>query len=436
MSIEQAAAPAAAGTSSAWRGYRHYVLAILTLVYVVNYLDRQILAVILHPIQLEFHLSGAQLGFLSGTAFAVVYATLGVPLAIFADRMNRRNIIAVSLATFSLMTVFCGMAARFWQLVLARFGTGIGEAGTTPSINSIIADYYPPERRATALSFYSAGLNIGLLLGFFGGGWIAQKYGWREAFLVAGMPGLLLALVVLATIREPLRGSADQALHSGAAPPFWSVVRYLFARPSFRWFSLATGMNAFGGYAVVSFFPTFLQTTHRMSLVQSGIALALLAGVPGALGTFFAGVFADRFGRSDRRALALVPMIGAAIAIPFAPLVYLSSSLAVVLAAAVVPSLMGAIYVGPGLAAVQAMVSPRMRATTVALFLFILNIIGLGLGPLTVGWVSDLLRPALGADSLRWALMTNVVSGTLAVLCYWRASRTLTKDIARAQQLP
>jgi predicted MFS family arabinose efflux permease len=430
MSIEQAAVPPAAAASAPGSGYKHYVLAILTLVYVVNYLDRQILNVLLPLIKKEFLLPDAALGALSGTVFAVVYATLGVPLAIFADRFNRRNIIAGSLAVFSLMTVFCGLASRFWHLVLARFGTGIGESGTGPSINSILTDYYEPRYRATALSFYSAGLNIGLLLGFFGGGWIAQHYGWRDAFLAAGAPGLLLFFVVQFTVREPIRGSAERLADAGTAPPFWSVVERLWSLRSFRWLAVGTGMNAFGGYALVAFLPLFLYTSHHMSPVQIGVTLALLTGIPGAIGTFLSGVLADRIGKREPRAFMFVPMIGVMIAIPFGPIVYLSQSTAIAIAAAVIPAIMGAIYVGPGLAATQSMVPPRMRATAVALFLFILNIIGLGLGPVTVGLVSDLLRPSFGADSLRWALMLTLISGSIAAFCYWRASRTLAQDMS------
>src|SRR6476646_3383075 len=294
-------------------GYRHFVLAILTLVYVVNYLDRQILSILLPLIKKEFVLPDAALGLLSGTVFAVVYATLGVPLAVFADRMNRRNIIVASLAIFSLMTVLCGFATRFWHLVLARFGTGIGEAGTGPSINSILTDYYAPRHRATALSLYSAGLNIGLLIGFFGGGWSAQTYGWRQAFLAAGAPGLVLAVVALLPVREPLRGSAERFADSGAAPPFGAVVKRLWSLHSFRWLALGTGFNAFGGYANIAFLPLFFYTSHHMSTAMIGLTLALLTGIPGALGTFLAGFFADRFGRRDTRALVLVPMIGALI---------------------------------------------------------------------------------------------------------------------------
>ena len=184
---------------------RTYVLVILTLVYVVNYLDRQVLGILLPQIQTEFLLTDTQLGLLSGTAFAVVYAILGIPLAILADRISRRNIIAASLGVFSLMTVLSGYVTHYWQLLLARLFTGVGEAGTAPSINSIISDLYPPEKRASALAFYAAGLNVGLLIGYFGGGYIAEHYGWRNAFLAAGLPGLVLVVLLLLTVRDPAR---------------------------------------------------------------------------------------------------------------------------------------------------------------------------------------------------------------------------------------
>jgi MFS family permease len=221
----------------------------------------------------------------------------------------------------------------------------------------------------------------------------------------------------------------------GTAPPFWSVVVRLWSLESFRWLAVGTGMNAFGGYALVAFLPLFLYTSHHMSPVQIGVTLALLTGIPCAIGTFFSGVLADRCGKREPRALMFVPMIGVLIAIPFGPIVYLSQSTAIAIAAAIIPAFMGAIYVGPALAATQSMVPPRMRATAVALFLFILNIIGLGLGPVTVGWVSDLLHPSLGADSLRWALMLTLISGSIAALCYWRASRTLARDMSAGQTL-
>ncbi len=426
-----AGGPLAVGTQDdVTPGYRTYVLVVLTLVYVVNYLDRQILGILLPQIQKEFTLTDTQLGLLSGTAFAVVYAVLGIPLAIVADRVNRRNVVAASLAAFSLMTVLSGYATQYWQLLLTRFGTGIGEAGTGPSINSMLADFYPPEKRASALSFYSAGLNVGLLIGFFGGGYIAQHYGWRNAFLAAGLPGLILVFVLTFTVKEPQRGAVDKLLDRLPAPNIFSVIEYLWKLRSFRWLAIGTSLSSFGGYAGIFFIPKFLIVSHHMSLVQVSVTLALLTGIPGAVGTYLSGVFADRYGKNDVRWYMYVPIIATFLAIPFAPVFYLSSITAIALAAAIVPVAMGATYVGPAYAITQALVPLRMRAQAIAILLFILNIIGLGLGPLTVGKISDLLKPAFGTDSLRYALMTGILTGLVGAYCYWRASFWLKADLA------
>lgn len=424
------AAPAAS-SETVTPGYRTYVLVILTLVYVVNYLDRQILGILMPQIQKEFALTDADLGLLGGTAFAVLYATLGVPLAIIADRVNRRNVVAASLAVFSFMTFISGYAMSFIHLLLARFGTGIGEAGTGPSINSMISDLYPPEKRASALSFYSAGLNIGLFVGFFGGGWIAQHYGWRNALIAAGIPGLILAVLLMMTVAEPKRGLADKMVDDQATPSVWAVAAYLWNLKSIRWLAIATSLSSFGGYAGIFLIPKFLIVSHHMTLVQVSIALALLTGIPGAIGTYLAGVFADRYGKTDIRWYLYIPIIATFLSVSFAPIFYLSQSTPITLAAAIIPVMMGATYVGPGFAMTQGLVPLRMRAQSVAILLFVLNIIGLGLGPLTIGYISDLLKPTYGDDSLRYALMFSIVTGLMGAFCYWRSSRFLPAEWKR-----
>ncbi len=411
--------------------HRHYILFMVTLVFVVNYLDRQVLAILLPLIKAEFRLSDTALGLLAGPAFAVIYATLGIPLAFLADRMNRRNIIAASLAVFSLMTVFCNYASSFTQLLLARFGTGIGEAGTGPSINSIIADLYPPKERATALSIYSAGLNVGLLIAFFGGGWVAQRYGWRAAFLASGLPGLLLVVLFMLTVEEPRRGHSDGLKDQTAAPGLLTTAKFLWSQRSFRFIALGTSMSAFGGYAGIAFVPSFLARSHGMTPAQIGLLLAVTTGIFGFLGTALSGVVADRIGQKDLGRTMLVPVIATLIAAPFAPVFYLSTSLSWTIFALAFPSLLGASYLGPAYSATQGLVPLRMRATAAAILLFILNMIGLGLGPQTVGILSDLLRPSLGADSLRWALLSTLITGLAGAYCYWQAGRTLQKDMVR-----
>ena len=409
---------------------RTYVLFIMTLIYVVNYLDRQILAILMPQIKAEFGLTYTQIGYLVGPAFAIVYAVLGVPLAVIADRANRRNVIAASLAVFSIMTVLSSYARGFWTMALARFGTGVGEAGTGPSINSVIADLYAPAERASALSFYTAGLNVGLLVAFFGGGWISEHYGWRVAIVSAGVPGLLLAVLLLLTVREPKRGLVE-ALPDTNPPSFVTVVKYLWGQRSFRWMSIGTSFSSFGGYAGIAFIPTFLKISHHMSPAEIGAALALLTGIGGAIGTYFAGVLADRYGARDVRWNMYVPIVAGFIAVPFAPLFYLSSSTAVALAAAVIPVMMSATYVGPAYSMAQGLVPLRMRARSVAILLLILNIIGLGLGPPVVGKIADLLQPYFGPDALRYAMMTTILTGLIGAYCYWRAAATLKADLAK-----
>ena len=304
-------------------GNSTYVLFVLTLTYVVNYLDRQILGILLPYIQKEFTIDDFEAGLLSGTVFAAIYATLSIPFATFADRMNRRNIVALSLATFSIMTVLSGYTTRIWQLMVTRFVTGIGEAGTGPAINSMIADLYPPEKRAGALSFYSAGLNIGLLFGFFGGSWMLQHYGWRSAFIASGAPGLLLVVLLLATVREPIRGQSDKLADERVAPGLLEVVRFLWSQRSFRWIAIGCAMSAFGGYANLYFIPKFLIVSHHMTPVAVGISLSLLTGICGAIGTFMSGVLADRYGKRDINWYMYVPIACTFMAIPFAPVFFL-----------------------------------------------------------------------------------------------------------------
>jgi MFS family permease len=403
----------------------------VTLVFVVNFLDRQILSILLQPIKLEFHLSDSALGLLAGPAFAVMYATLGVPLALIADRVNRRNIIAGSLALFSVMTLFCNFATSFVQLALARVGTGIGEAGTGPSINSIIADLYPPKERATALAIYSSGLNVGLLIAFFGGGFVAQHYGWRAAFLASGIPGLILVILLLLTVEEPKRGHSDGLTDQTAAPGLLATAKFLWSQRSFRFIALGTSMSSFGGYAGIAFVPSFLARSHGMTPIQIGVLLAITTGVFGFIGTAVAGIIADRVGKVDLGRTMLVPVFATFVGVAFAPIFYLSPSLTWTIVANCIPSLMGASYLGPAYAATQGLVPLRMRATAAAILLFVLNIIGLGLGPQTVGFISDLLQPSLGSDSLRWALLSTVITALAGAYCYWQASRTLQKDMSR-----
>ena len=412
---------------------RNYLLAILTLIYVVNYMDRQILNILLPQIKAEFQLSDTQLGMLAGPVFAVVYSVLGLPMALLADRVSRRKLIAATLAIFSVTTFASAFVTSFIQLLLARFGTGAGEAGTSPAVSSLISDLFPPEKRATALGIYASGLNIGLLIAFFCGGWVAEHYGWRAAFMIAGIPGLILVVLFLLTVQEPRRGAIETLHDSDSAPGLWAAAKHLFAQRSFRFIIAGASLSSFTGYAGLAFNPSYLSRTHGMSPIEIGVMLALLAGVLGFIGTMAAGIIADRLrlGRAGQRAGMLVSMAGVLLALPAFPVFYLADNLTIVIVAAAIPAALSTTYMGPCFAAVQGLAPLRMRAKAQALLLFTVNMVGLGLGPQWVGLVSDILAPRFGDDSLRYAMVTTIIPLAAAAWCFWRAAAFLGEDTGK-----
>jgi predicted MFS family arabinose efflux permease len=426
--------PAAAASPAFSRRTRRYILAILTTVYISNYVDRQILAILLEPIKHTFDLSDTQLGFLSGISFAIFYATLGIPIAMWADRGNRRNIITLATTVFSVMTALCGLAASFAQLALARLGGGIGEAGSSPPSRSILADLYPPQERATAMAIFALGVNVGILIGFLAGGWMNEFFGWRAAFMVVGIPGLLLALLVRLTVPEPERGSSEGRDHEAdaTAPPLRDAFALFWRRRSLRHIAIGATLNSFVGYGAVAWVPAFLIRSFGMSTGDIGTALALIIGIVGGTGTFLGGYFADRLARRDVRwnVWLVAACIGGGF--PFAFAVYLAPTAFWALLSFLIPAAVGALYLGPSLAMVQGLVPLRMRTVASAVLLFIINIIGLGFGPQMVGVVSDLLAPRFGQESLRYALLCVGCVNLWAAFHFYRAARTLGEDLALA----
>ena len=275
------------------RRYRWLVLVILTVVYTFNFIDRQILVILQEPIKNELGLSDAQLGILTGFSFALIYVCAGIPIAWLADRSNRRNIVAASLALWSAMTALSGLVSNYSQLILARLGVGLGEAGGSPPAHSIISDYFPPAQRGTALSFYSAGIYLGVLFGFAGGGYIAETLGWRTAFFIVGIPGVLFAAVVLLLVREPRRGRWDMA-KADRPVTITETLSVLRRLRSFWWIALGCAMTSFVAYGNGNFFPSYLIRNHGFSVADVGFALGLVSGIAGAIGTFMGGFIADR----------------------------------------------------------------------------------------------------------------------------------------------
>lgn len=413
--------------------YLRYALGLLCTVYVVNFVDRQILAILLPSIKAELSLTDTQLGLLSGTAFGLFYATLGVPIARLADRVSRKWVITVCLSLWSGMTALCGSAGGFTSLLAFRVGVGVGEAGGSPPAHSLISDYFPPSLRATALAIFSLGVPFGILVGFLAGGWLSESLGWRRAFLVVGLPGLLLAGLVALTLREPPRGHSE-GLHSDAATPTaLDVIRFLWSAPTFRHLSLASGLYAFVGYSVINWVPSFLIRTHQMTSGEVGAWLALIVGVGGGIGNYLGGVLADRFGARDERRRALVPAIAMAFAAPFSLVIYTTQSATLALVFLVLPTGLGLMYQAPAFAITQSLATPKMRATAAAVLLFVINIIGLALGPLATGALSDALEPRFGTDSLRWALLIVSSLFVWSALHFYLASRTLARDFEHAR---
>jgi predicted MFS family arabinose efflux permease len=408
---------------------RRYALSVLVVVYTFNFIDRQILSILLEPIKQDLGLSDTQLGLLAGFAFAAFYATLGIPIARYADRSNRRNLISLALAVWSGMTALSGFAQNFWHLLVARIGVGVGEAGCSPPAHSMLADYYPADKRATALGIYSLGIPVGILFGFLVGGHINEMFGWRIAFLVVGLPGIALALVMRFTVREPDRGMSEGRATSSEQPGIMETFRYLWQKRSFRHLAFGGALTAFVGYGVVTWMPAFLMRSHGMSTGEVGTYLGLILGIPGGIGIALGGYLADRYGARDTRWFLWIVTVALLVSIPFAIGVYLAPGPYLALLLLIIPIALGNCYQATTFAQTQGLVTLRMRAVAAAVLLFILNIIGLGLGPQVTGILSDLLRPQFGDESLRWSLLICGLVNIWAAYHYYAAGKYLKGDL-------
>ena len=408
---------------------RHYALAILVVVYTFNFIDRQILSILLEPVKTELGLSDTAMGMLTGFAFAMFYATLGIPIARYADRSNRRNLIAAALGIWSFFTALSGLAGNFWHLLIARIGVGVGEAGCSPPAHSMIADYYPAEQRATALGIYSLGIPFGIMFGLFAGGWINEYFGWRMAFFVVGLPGILLALVVRFSLQEPPRGMAEGRADTADQPGVKETLVYLWQKKSFRHMSFAAALTAFVGYGFIVWAPAFLIRSYGMSTGEVGTWFGLILGIPGGIGIALGGYLADRFGAKDTRWYLWTTAVALIVCVPLNYVVYAADTALVSLWAMVLPVLLGNFYQATTFSQTQGISSLRMRAVAAGILLFIINIIGLGLGPQLVGVISDLLSDQYGVESLRYALFICSLVYIWGAFHYFMAGRYLKDDL-------
>ncbi|UAL11917.1 spinster family MFS transporter [Caulobacter segnis] len=426
-------------------GYRRYALWVLLIIYTLNFLDRQVVNILAEPIKRDLGLADWQLGMMTGLAFAVFYTVLGIPIARIAETKNRPVIIGASVAAWSAFTVLCGFTQNFWQLILARIGVGVGEAGCTPPAHSLITDYVPREKRASAIAFYSIGTPLGTLAGMAMGGLVADAYGWRAAFMVAGAPGVLFALVAALTLVEPRKKlAAEMAARASSQISFAAALAVLATKKTFWLVALAASIKAFIGYGHAPFTASFFFRNHGPELAQLastfglksagflGLALGLIGGTAGVIGAWLGGVFADRLGAKDLRAYVTVPAIASVITIPiYITAVSLDAPMTAIGLLAI-NALLGTLWYGPVYATAQSIVDPALRATASAVLLLIINLIGLGLGPLAVGILSDVLSGHMGlgeAQGVRWALIASATLGLAAFGLFWAARNSIREEM-------
>ena len=404
------------------RDNNRLLLVLLTTAFALNHLDRHILNITLNDIGVEFQLTDLQLGTLSGLAFAVIYVVLGFPVAKLSRAGRRKPILVSAIGLWSLMTMAIGVTGNYVQIFLARFGVGVGEAGCVPPSHAMIADAYPPQKRASALAVFSAGTNIGIFLAFLGGGIVAHKFGWRAAFLAAGLPGILLALIMVFKLHEP--AAPPEVKHEGEHS-FKALLGTLLSETSTRHVIFGATLTALVGFGAIAWIAAFLSRIHGMQLAQVGLYLAIVIGVLGALGTWLGGVASDYLGkeRPDWR----LKFVGVTILVakPLSIVFYLSDGLVLALVVFAVPAAVGSMFTGPSFAHIYSKLPSAQRPMATAVMMFLFNLIGLGLGPVMVGFISDMLAAHHGENSLRYALVVLQLSGLWAAVHFWLAGNAV-----------
>lgn len=421
---------------------KKYLLALLTVILAFNYVDRFALGVLLQDIKVELALSDTQLGLLTGIAFAVFYSVMGIPIARWADRGNRVTIISLTTGLWSIAVAVCGAAVNFTQLLLMRMGVAVGEAGCFPPALSLISDYFNRTERPRAVAYYMLGAPLAMVIGYFAAGWLNEYYGWRMTFLLLGLPGIGLAVLAAWMLKDP-RFSKAPAAHSEATLPvppdsarpastLREVVRTLWANEAFRHIFFCFSVWGFFGYGIMQWLPVFFIRSHHLATGELGSWLALTYGVGSVLGTWLGGEWAARYAANNERlqfvSMALMYVAAAVLWVG----VYLAPDQRWAFAMLAATSIAAGLANGPLFAATQTLVPPRMRAMSISIMYLFCNLIGMGLGPLAVGALSDALQPSLGDESLRYALLTFSPGYLWCAWHLWKASRTVTRDVSAA----
>lgn len=461
MAVEAAPTSGAGPTSAAkpLGGHRRWALFLLVLVYLFNFIDRTIIGTLGQAIKDDLKISDFQLGILGGLVFALFYSALGLPIARLAERRNRVTIIAVAAAFWSLMTTLCGFAQGYAHLLMARLGVGVGEAGYVPAAQSVITDYYPPEKRSSALAIFNLGIPLGNMFGAFAAGAVAQTWGWRMAFIIVGLPGVVLGLIIKLTVKEPPRGQFDTAI-ADRPQPLGQVLRLLLAKPVFRHMMMGCGLCAFGGYSLMQFVHPFFVRNFELPYAHAAVLQGLIGGVGTGVGMLIGGFLPDRIGKTDKRWYLWVPAIGGLLAAPVYWAGLMSPLWPVSFAVVMLGGVFQYFYLSPTYAVAHNMVDARMRASATAILILAMNIIGLMCGPSFTGFMSDLLasrafalgdyaalcpggKAAAGAGAelsgacktaaavgLKQALMLSALAFTWSAVHYWLGARTLRRELA------
>lgn len=412
------------------QGKAQQTLGLLTVIYVFNFIDRQILNILAEPIAKELSLSDTQIGLMTGFAFAVFYTFMGIPLARYADRpdSDRVSLMAICLAVWSAMTVACGLAQNYVQLLLARIGVGAGEAGCTPAAISIIADIFPKERRASAMGVYMMGVPIGSLFGLVMGGLLTDAFGWRVALFVVGFPGIIMAVILYFTVKDPRHTGVLTEVRPPTLP-LKEAVRELLASRAFTLLVIASSVTSFLAYGKGVWQIIFFMRSHGLSAGEVGLAIGLTTGICGIIGSTIGGRMADWLGARNPAHYFIVPAVGFLVAIPFSIAAYSATDWRLAIALMIIPGICGALNYGPGMSVAQGIFRPQTRATATAVKLFFQTLIGLGMGPLLFGFISDSLKPVAGAESVRWVLLGSAFLGVIPATLLWIAGLKLPKEL-------